>query len=523
MKPRSGQWLERCGAWLAANERNVIWAFALLLLAVNLCSSTLYPTSWMDEAMFSDPAINFANGRGFVSTAWWQSRHLVWSGNVPLYTTMLVPWIKLFGGGLVPVRAFNAVLISLVIPLFWLGIKRLDCIPSAAARIALVVTVFLSFPLCFPYRSARTDVASMLLCAWALWAWTAKNEKVRNACLYFAGFLMPASGLQLIGYFGLLCMVVFLLEGKPAVGRLLVLGVGVFSGALALLLFYYFNHLTGVLETIREAHRLHNAAVLGQNHETMFSAALVKLKRTAGDHLSDYGIMPTLAALLLLASLRPVWSDKRLRLLALIAIGSSFALVATLEITLHYLGYYHWMNYIILAITVFVIAGRVWHAMHPLMKTAVVFLIVCSAVGGLPIRLLVEAALRQGRQYAQLQDLVRKNIQATDVVFTDYMGYFPAKMRAEEVYLPSYSRVMTEEERRSVNVLLLDAQNHNGYYDLFADTGRWKKTGSIDFKPSPAGKWILRLMPHYMNQPTSCGYSVMMLRREPEPPAAQSP
>ncbi len=515
--------MERWGGWLAANERNVIWAFALLLLAVNLCSSTLYPTSWMDEAMFSDPAINFANGRGFVSTAWWQSKHLAWSGNVPLYTAALVPWIKLFGVGLVRIRAFNAGLISLVIPLFWLGIKRLNCIPSAAGRIALVVTVFLSFPLCFPYRSARTDVVSMLLCAWALWAWTAKNQKVRSACLFFAGFLMPASGLQLIGYFGLLCVVICLLEGRPAFGRLLVLGAGIFSGVLALFLFYYFNHLTGVLETIREAHRLHNAAVLGQNHETIFSAALLKLKRTAGDHLSDYGIMPTLAALLLLASVRQVWSDRRLRLLALTAIGSSFALVGTLEITLHYLGYYHWMNYIILAMAVFVIAGRVWRTIHPLMKTAVVLLIVCSAAGGLPIRLLVEEALGQSRQYAQLQGLVEKNIQAADVVFTDYMGYFPAKMRAQEVYLPAYTRVMSEEERRSVNVLLLDAQNHNGYYDVFADTGRWKKTGSIEYQPGLAGKWILRLMPNYMNQPTSCGYSVMMLRREPEPPAAQSP
>src|ERR1700761_746338 len=93
--------------WLAANETGLVAFFAFFLFAVNLATCTAYPTSWMDEIMFSDPAIHYVNGQGLTSTAWWGDREATWSGNVPLYTLALIPWFKLLGVSLVKLHAFN--------------------------------------------------------------------------------------------------------------------------------------------------------------------------------------------------------------------------------------------------------------------------------------------------------------------------------------------------------------------------------------------------------------------------------
>src|ERR1700722_15066553 len=107
--------MQRGPGWngrLAANEGLVIAGFALALLGVNLWTALWYPTNWMDEGMFSDPAINYLRGEGLTSTVWWQSRELTWSGNVPLYTLALIPWFKLVGVSLVKARTVNYLIIS---------------------------------------------------------------------------------------------------------------------------------------------------------------------------------------------------------------------------------------------------------------------------------------------------------------------------------------------------------------------------------------------------------------------------
>jgi hypothetical protein len=198
MRHEVDQFLQRCVVWLEANETMVVAAFALLLLGFNLCSAKLYPTSWGDEVMFVDPAINFVQGKGFTSTAWWQSKELTWNCNVPLYAFALIPWIKSFGQGLVQIRAFNYTLASLALFVFWLGVKRQNWIRSAPARVGMVVTAFLSFPLCFVYRTARPDCLGMLICTSALLAWSWKSHDAKYTCLFLAGFLSPAAGLQLV-------------------------------------------------------------------------------------------------------------------------------------------------------------------------------------------------------------------------------------------------------------------------------------------------------------------------------------
>lgn len=503
---------ERMAKIADAHEQKLIWLFAILFFIGNLLTSDLYPTCWCDEPMFSDPAIHFAQGKGFVSTAWWQPKEVTWSGNVPLYDGALSLWVKLFGVGLVRVRAFNYLAMTLTIPLFWAGVKRLGCVRSAAARLGMVFTIFLSYSFLFAFRSARPDCLGILICAWALWSWTAPDRKVKYGCLFLAGCLLPASGLQLIGFFGLAGALAMLLEGKRAVAPLLAAGGGIVAGGLILFGYYYFNHLDGVLVTIRETRQAHDAAVAAAARSKLFILA----KRIVLEQVKDLGVMPVLLALAFLAIDRRVWSDARTKYLPLLGWAVSFAFVAALEVFLHYLEYYHWMNVVIAGIILFAILSQTWGGLRPWTKAAMVLLLAGEFAAGLPLRLGLGLATGQHHEYEELKRLAAEKIKPTDVVFTDYLGYFPARDRAAEVYVPPYLKVMTDAERASVNVLMVDAAGINGYTnDFIHNQAEWKRIGGFSSELGPVGQWVLRRFPHYRRQPTNYGYAVTMYRREP--------
>src|SRR2546422_11523965 len=92
--------------------------FCFLLL--NLLTSTRYPYVWIDEVMYSDPAVNLYLGNGFTSSAWYaQPSTEFWAGNVPLHTLLLYLWLKLFGFSILSVRSLNCVYMTACCWLLW--------------------------------------------------------------------------------------------------------------------------------------------------------------------------------------------------------------------------------------------------------------------------------------------------------------------------------------------------------------------------------------------------------------------
>jgi hypothetical protein len=101
------------------------------------------------------------------------------------------------------------------------------------------------------------------------------------------------------------------------------------------------------------------------------------------------------------------------------------------------------------------------------------------------------------------------------------MGYFPLKVRAAEVFVPPYLQVMKEAEKQSVNVLVLDQINFEGYSKVFIADGRnWTKVATISSQPTWLGGKLKRFFRNYNRQPTSCGYAITILRREPQTQAS---
>ena len=77
-------------------------AASLIIIVVlgllNFASIEIFPIVWVDEVMFTDPAVNLALDGDLSPTAWpTQSDKLVWASNAPLYSLLLGGWIKLFG------------------------------------------------------------------------------------------------------------------------------------------------------------------------------------------------------------------------------------------------------------------------------------------------------------------------------------------------------------------------------------------------------------------------------------------
>src|SRR5689334_18193604 len=99
------------GAGKLTCSKREIWCVILFLLGfllVNLATSARYPYVWIDEVMYSDPAVNLYLGNGFTSTAWYaQPSNEFWAGNVPLHSALLYLWMKTFGFSIVAVRSIN--------------------------------------------------------------------------------------------------------------------------------------------------------------------------------------------------------------------------------------------------------------------------------------------------------------------------------------------------------------------------------------------------------------------------------
>lgn len=55
---------------LLKHEFSILLIILGLFLLINLITVDRFTTVWLDEVMFTDPAINLYFGNGFTSTAW---------------------------------------------------------------------------------------------------------------------------------------------------------------------------------------------------------------------------------------------------------------------------------------------------------------------------------------------------------------------------------------------------------------------------------------------------------------------
>ena len=323
-------------------EAALLMALCLAFLAVNLTTATRYPTPWVDEVQFTDPAAHLALGRGFTSTVWIaQTSTEFWAGNAPLYSVLLSGWIRLFGLSPLAVRSFNYFLTVSLAILLWLWMVRGTVVRSPAWRLVVVALVFCGHGLMFSFRMGRYDVLGMLMAVLAALAWPSSLWP-----LFGAAVLMPLAGLQLIPGSLVFLFVLLLFQRRRAFRPAIVVISGVLCGVAILYVLYRAN---GVWEGFRASTRA--VGVIGHS----LPAKLAGLPHI---YVADKSCFLLAAAAILLAC---VVGNKR-ALSGPLGFGLTLMVVlpAALQVAGKFPTYYNWMVYLPLAIGVASAGAQEW-------------------------------------------------------------------------------------------------------------------------------------------------------------------
>ena len=177
-------------------------------LGLNLLTLGRYPQVWLDEVIFTDPAVNLAWQGRFTSTAWYfQSADAWWAANVPLYSWMLAAWVQLGSLSLAWVRSLNLVLAAASACLLITWPRRMGWLTSARWTVLYAALVIAGHGMVVATRSGRYDVLGLLLCALLPWAATVQRVVWRRMALCLVAVLVPMSGLHVALYVGLMSLV----------------------------------------------------------------------------------------------------------------------------------------------------------------------------------------------------------------------------------------------------------------------------------------------------------------------------
>jgi hypothetical protein len=455
-------------------------ALALLLLAflaINGLTLSRYPSVWVDEIQFADPAINYASGLGFTSTAWFaQDSTQFWAGNVPLYPMLLAAWLKLWGPTLFAERSLNLVLFTIFTLLIWNWTRRTAI--TAPWRLAVVALLCTAHAMVFSYRSGRYDVTGMLLAAAALNLW----EK-GGLPLFAIGLLIPAAGLQLIPSTLVLCTLATLIYGRPALTRAATLTTGTAAGAIGLWAFY------SSLD-VWQGFRASTSAIGLIGHSIP-----EKLKALPAIYTHDKSFVILAIALAILATKKPT---KPILLTALIAT----ILPAALHLAGKFPIYYSWMIFLPVLLAVAQIAS---HSSQTT-KYAITAALTLAALVGLPLRLAGVATAWSPRDPQHIDEFLKANITQGETVLADFKTYYALRANGNRPLLPTYLPAIRPEEQSAVTALIIKESDAPAIQSTLG--GAWQPTGAK--RPSaPAPPVLKRLIAELREE----DYTLTLYRR----------
>jgi hypothetical protein len=455
------------------SRRGALVATALVVgtfLAANLATSARSPVVWQDEVMFADPAANLLIGNGFTTSAWFQSRDTVFAGNAPLYSLCLYPWIAIFGFNVVAVRAFNYVLILMVVGLAVLALKRLSLVRSRPPALGFAVLVLCADGVTYSYRSGRYDCLGMLLVAALFLASTIGHIRSRAMALFLIATLVPWTGLQLLPFLALVGAIALLVRWRAAFIDVCSAGAGCLAGLGALAAFFAAN---GVWQEF-----LKSVAILSGARRSL-AARLVAGLQAPFTEPSSILLLLVLGLCLIAASRR-----RDLQLRSPIAVGLLFGLLVPCLLAMagKYARYYCWMAFLPMAACVAAEwqAGRLARGGR---FVAPLLLLACLA--GLPGRLAITGLEWNLRDPAAVDSTVARIVRPTDRVYSEYEAYYPAKKAAAALFLPPFAGLTPEMEgiepplsaadRDSINLLILKPSTEARSLAYFGD--RWRFVG----------------------------------------------
>jgi hypothetical protein len=487
-----------------------LWVVAAFFL-LNVLTLDWYPSVWMDEVLFVDPAANLYHGHGFTSTAWpLQRLGEFWAGNTPLYPLLVYAWFKAFGFGLVQVRIFDCLLWSGAVGLVCLAVQRSRLIRNPRMVAMLAALLFIGNGVVFSYRSGRYDAAMVFAAAACFWAFTIERREFRiPAIVLAASFFLPIS-LVLGPFAAALGCILFLLLGKKYFWELASVAAGL---AVGLGLLYLFYGELGVW------HKFRNSAsyFVDIYYSTGQTIPLWKQKLVTFPQRIFHDSATTILLLCLLGLTFFKWDrlDATGRRLAIFGIGTFLVIPAVSQAAYTYQIYHSWEAYIPMAVC---FAGALDHS-RDIFKASVrrvlgVSLILVIFTCGLGARLGIALTDLKGHDYSRVESLVQTAVRPSDVVFADYQAFYPLHKLNVTAYYLLYFSVINRQEADSINCLIIDPASLAGVEEKIG--GEWRATGESCLSGDKFNIALLdRLLPSYFNKQTNRKYNLMVYRRVP--------
>jgi len=432
----------------------VLLLILVLIAALNIATSEIFPIVWGDEIMFTDAAVNLAVDGSFVSTAWYsQSDALPWASNAPLYSLLLSGWIKIFGFSITAVRSINILFFSAAVFIFCATLRRERLLTTPLLLWAFALVALLDYGHVLNYRSGRYDGLGILLVAIAAWA-APRRDLVQKLAFPLACLAMPASGVQVAMATGLslfIALAVFRAAAVPAFligGISLALGGAIMLGTFAAL---------GVLDVfIATANDLRTVAPGSVPKDPSF-------------------VLVVLAALVQMIRLRRLAWWRQPQLLLLAAVG--LLLPPVIYVMGRFPTYYAWMSVLPLAALTLALFQLEFAAIPRRTGLAVGALLTGACLVGLPLQIASGFSWGEGRNYAHVRSIVQ-DLKATDVAVIDPAAYYAVRPRAGKTYMVQYvtsRRWLTPQQLDAVTALVLKPEEFQAIARIIG--GDWKAEG----------------------------------------------
>lgn len=470
---------------------------ALSFVYIALFFYQIFPP-WIDEVMFIDPAVNFAQSKGFVSSAWpYQNSREFFLGNAPLYSFITGLWFKVFGFGLIESRVLNYLFISLAVIVIWYTLYRSSWVEQPVHRLLAVLVMLAGNGLFHSYYSARYDGIGILIAAICYFAMYSDINKPKRALIILMGILIPFAGFHLVVVCGILGIIsVYIYRSMDA--RLVTLAIGVVIGLGLLFGLAAYNGLLEkfILITFGSQHtvsgQLGKAVMTGD-----FTQVLNKLLNILNVFTTDKSFL--LILLGLLSGLIFVKNNEK-KYFPRSEIETRIGMLIIMPLCLFIIGkfphYYSWIVFIPAVLFILQWLERSIKFNINLYRYVLTFTIVAAVWFGLPLQLNLRLESYNDYSYQKFEKNIKSELKNGDVVYADFESYFPARSIASQVFVKSYGKTKFVDgipENSDINVLIIDSKTLDEVSALIP--GNWiagnlyqssKKTLTIYRREKPA-------------------------------------
>jgi hypothetical protein len=461
---------------MTIKSQNGLPAVTLILAGLLIFTLGIADTyTFIDEVYFADPAINFLQGRGYVTTAWLVTRQFeTHVSTAPAYSLLLILWLKLWGISQTAVRALPAVLALGSAWVFWRACLRAGWIKSGRAGAILIGVVILDYGYAFSYTCGRPDALSALLVAAMFYFSTLQNRRTAWVAVGAIALLLPFVQWSCVIYVFLLSLALLLIFRKKALPGLLVVGAGMAAGLLVQRAVYvHFGLWDTWMNTIKS-----------EGAESLIQRIGYRMTWDALLHNHKNTIPKDFSALAVLAGLAWVYiRSKRLHRPAGVRLAKSAWIIAIIVSTGMYLlgkfpSYYGWMLGFPLAAILGSYFDQAWPEGRREAKTAALIAALAGGVG-LPLQIGLASYDWKDRNPAAVSAWLSQKINRDDVVFCDYPFYYIAKERAKVVFTGRYFNLLTQEETSRISLAIVgrngsEWQQPKYFSDNASVIGNWK-------------------------------------------------